>query len=34
MALRVAAFDLDGVLALPSLAGALRRSEETLELPR
>ncbi|XP_051051444.1 bifunctional epoxide hydrolase 2 isoform X2 [Phodopus roborovskii] len=34
MALRVAAFDLDGVLALPSLAGALRRTEEALELPR
>lgn len=34
MALRVAAFDLDGVLALPSLAGALRRSEEALALPR
>lgn len=34
MALRVAAFDLDGVLALPSLAGALRRTEEALALPR
>jgi soluble epoxide hydrolase/lipid-phosphate phosphatase len=34
MALRVAAFDLDGVLALPSIAGAFRRSEEALALPR
>lgn len=34
MALRVAAFDLDGVLALPSIAGALRRTEEALALPR
>ncbi|XP_029397204.1 bifunctional epoxide hydrolase 2 [Mus pahari] len=34
MALRVAAFDLDGVLALPSIVGALRRSEEALALPR
>lgn len=34
MALRVAAFDLDGVLALPSIAGALRRAEEALALPR
>ncbi|XP_042553757.1 bifunctional epoxide hydrolase 2 [Dipodomys spectabilis] len=34
MALRVAVFDLDGVLALPSVAGALRRAEEALALPR
>ncbi|CAO2591363.1 Bifunctional epoxide hydrolase 2 [Lemmus lemmus] len=34
MPLRVAAFDLDGVLALPSVAGALRRTEEALALPR
>ncbi|XP_006988831.1 bifunctional epoxide hydrolase 2 [Peromyscus maniculatus bairdii] len=34
MALRVAAFDLDGVLALPSIAGALGRTEEALALPR
>ncbi|KAH0519292.1 Bifunctional epoxide hydrolase 2 [Microtus ochrogaster] len=34
MALRVAAFDLDGVLALPSLTGTLRRTEEALSLPR
>lgn len=34
MVLRVAAFDLDGVLALPSLAGALLRTEEALALPR
>lgn len=34
MALRVAAFDLDGVLALPSIVGALRRTEEALALPR
>ncbi|XP_005075304.1 bifunctional epoxide hydrolase 2 [Mesocricetus auratus] len=34
MALRAAAFDLDGVLALPSLASALRSTEEALELPR
>ncbi|XP_007517318.1 bifunctional epoxide hydrolase 2 isoform X1 [Erinaceus europaeus] len=34
MALRAAIFDLDGVLALPSIAGALRRTEETLALPR
>ncbi|KAL1781211.1 bifunctional epoxide hydrolase 2 [Sigmodon hispidus] len=34
MTLRVAAFDLDGVLALPSIASALRRTEEALALPR
>lgn len=34
MALRVAAFDLDGVLALPSIAGVLRHTEEALALPR
>ncbi|XP_005355606.1 bifunctional epoxide hydrolase 2 [Microtus ochrogaster] len=34
MALRVAVFDLDGVLALPSLTGTLRRTEEALSLPR
>ncbi|XP_048186568.1 bifunctional epoxide hydrolase 2 [Perognathus longimembris pacificus] len=34
MALRVAVFDLDGVMAMPSIAGALRRTEETLALPR
>ncbi|XP_031217386.1 bifunctional epoxide hydrolase 2 isoform X2 [Mastomys coucha] len=34
MTLRVAAFDLDGVLALPSVVGALRRAEEALALPR
>uniref|UniRef100_A0A8C6RZG8 Bifunctional epoxide hydrolase 2 n=1 Tax=Nannospalax galili TaxID=1026970 RepID=A0A8C6RZG8_NANGA len=34
MALRVAVFDLDGVLALPSIPSALRRAEEALELPR
>ncbi|XP_059129422.1 bifunctional epoxide hydrolase 2 [Peromyscus eremicus] len=34
MALRVAAFDLDGVLALPSIASALSRTEEALALPR
>ncbi|XP_028745854.1 bifunctional epoxide hydrolase 2 [Peromyscus leucopus] len=34
MALRVAAFDLDGVLALPSIASALGRTEEALALPR
>ncbi|XP_005373801.1 PREDICTED: bifunctional epoxide hydrolase 2 [Chinchilla lanigera] len=34
MALRVAVFDLDGVLALPSAAGALSRAEEALALPR
>ncbi|XP_041621387.1 bifunctional epoxide hydrolase 2 [Vulpes lagopus] len=34
MALRAAVFDLDGVLALPSVVGALRRAEEELALPR
>ncbi|XP_053434361.1 bifunctional epoxide hydrolase 2 isoform X1 [Nycticebus coucang] len=34
MPLRVAVFDLDGVLALPGVAGALGRTEETLALPR
>lgn len=34
MALRAVIFDLDGVLALPSLAGALGRTEEALALPR
>lgn len=34
MALRVAAFDLDGVLALLSIAGVLRHTEEALALPR
>lgn len=34
MALRAVVFDLDGVLALPSLAGALSRTEEALALPR
>ncbi|XP_010621757.1 bifunctional epoxide hydrolase 2 isoform X1 [Fukomys damarensis] len=34
MALRVAVFDLDGVLAVPSVAGALSRAEEALALPR
>ncbi|XP_045142643.1 bifunctional epoxide hydrolase 2 [Echinops telfairi] len=34
MALRAAVFDLDGVLASPSLAGALGRAEETLALRR
>uniref|UniRef100_A0A8C5XFL5 AB hydrolase-1 domain-containing protein n=1 Tax=Microcebus murinus TaxID=30608 RepID=A0A8C5XFL5_MICMU len=34
MALRVAVFDLDGVLALPGVYGALGRSEEALALPR
>ncbi|CAD7686927.1 unnamed protein product [Nyctereutes procyonoides] len=33
MALRAAVFDLDGVLALPSVVGALRRTEEKLALP-
>uniref|UniRef100_A0A8C8ZCQ9 Bifunctional epoxide hydrolase 2 n=1 Tax=Prolemur simus TaxID=1328070 RepID=A0A8C8ZCQ9_PROSS len=34
MALRVAVFDLDGVLALPGVSGALGRNEEALALPR
>ncbi|XP_038429678.1 bifunctional epoxide hydrolase 2 [Canis lupus familiaris] len=34
MALRAAVFDLDGVLALPSVVGALRRTEAELALPR
>ena len=34
MALRAVVFDLDGVLALPSIAGALSRTEEKLALPR
>ncbi|XP_042790859.1 bifunctional epoxide hydrolase 2 isoform X1 [Panthera leo] len=34
MALRAAVFDLYGVLALPSLAGAFGRAEEELALPR
>ncbi|XP_045317178.1 bifunctional epoxide hydrolase 2 isoform X1 [Leopardus geoffroyi] len=34
MALRAALFDLYGVLALPSLAGAFSRAEEELALPR
>lgn len=34
MALRAVVFDLDGVLALPSVAGALGRTEEELALPR
>nr|XP_004665897.2 bifunctional epoxide hydrolase 2 [Jaculus jaculus] len=34
MALRAAVFDLDGVLALPSIAGALGHAEEALALPR
>ncbi|VFV44086.1 epoxide hydrolase 2 isoform 3 [Lynx pardinus] len=34
MALRAALFDLYGVLALPSLAGAFGRAEEELALPR
>ncbi|XP_069340931.1 bifunctional epoxide hydrolase 2 isoform X2 [Eulemur rufifrons] len=34
MALRVAVFDLDGVLALPGVSGALGRTEEALALPR
>uniref|UniRef100_A0A673TVP7 Bifunctional epoxide hydrolase 2 n=1 Tax=Suricata suricatta TaxID=37032 RepID=A0A673TVP7_SURSU len=33
MALRAAVFDLDGVLALPSVAGAFGRAEEELALP-
>ncbi|XP_006864498.1 PREDICTED: bifunctional epoxide hydrolase 2 [Chrysochloris asiatica] len=34
MALRAAVFDLDGVLALPSLTASFRRTEESLALPR
>uniref|UniRef100_A0A9L0R2Y1 Bifunctional epoxide hydrolase 2 n=1 Tax=Equus caballus TaxID=9796 RepID=A0A9L0R2Y1_HORSE len=34
MALRAAVFDLDGVLALPSIARAFGRAEEDLALPR
>ncbi|XP_077008977.1 bifunctional epoxide hydrolase 2 isoform X2 [Tamandua tetradactyla] len=34
MALRAAVFDLDGVLALPSVAAAFSRTEEALALPR
>ena len=34
MALRAALFDLYGVLALPSLAGAFSHAEEELALPR
>ncbi|XP_004848441.1 bifunctional epoxide hydrolase 2 isoform X1 [Heterocephalus glaber] len=34
MALRAAVFELDGVLAVPSVAGSLSRSEEALALPR
>lgn len=34
MALRAAIFDLDGVLALPSLFSAFGQAEETLALPR
>ncbi|XP_049627384.1 bifunctional epoxide hydrolase 2 [Suncus etruscus] len=34
MALRAVIFDLDGVLALPSFAGALTSTEEALALPR
>ncbi|XP_059782831.1 bifunctional epoxide hydrolase 2 isoform X5 [Balaenoptera ricei] len=34
MALRAAVFDLDGVLALPSLASSWDRAEEELALPR
>ncbi|XP_035887951.1 bifunctional epoxide hydrolase 2 isoform X1 [Phyllostomus discolor] len=34
MALRAVVFDLDGVLAQPSVAGALDRTEEELALPR
>nr|XP_012999013.1 bifunctional epoxide hydrolase 2 isoform X1 [Cavia porcellus] len=34
MALRAAVFDLDGVLALPSIMGALSRAEEAHGLPR
>ncbi|XP_016070351.1 PREDICTED: bifunctional epoxide hydrolase 2 [Miniopterus natalensis] len=34
MALRAVVFDLDGVLARPSIAGALGRTEEELALPR
>uniref|UniRef100_A0A2K6GVY1 Bifunctional epoxide hydrolase 2 n=1 Tax=Propithecus coquereli TaxID=379532 RepID=A0A2K6GVY1_PROCO len=34
MALRVAVFDLDGVLALPGVSGALGSTEEALALPR
>lgn len=34
MALRAVVFDLDGVLALPSVASALGRAEEELALPR
>ncbi|XP_039073311.1 bifunctional epoxide hydrolase 2 isoform X2 [Hyaena hyaena] len=34
MALRAAVFDLDGVLAVPSLASAFGRAEEELALPR
>ncbi|XP_075411818.1 bifunctional epoxide hydrolase 2 isoform X2 [Tenrec ecaudatus] len=34
MALRAAVFDLDGVLAVPSIAGALGRAEESLALRR
>ncbi|KAM5264649.1 bifunctional epoxide hydrolase 2 [Ctenodactylus gundi] len=34
MALRAVVFDLDGVLALPSIASALSRAEEAMALPR
>ena len=34
MGLRAAVFDLDGVLALPSLASSWDRAEEELALPR
>ncbi|XP_040821920.1 bifunctional epoxide hydrolase 2 isoform X2 [Ochotona curzoniae] len=34
MALRAAVFDLDGVLALPSIASAFNRAEDSLALPR
>ncbi|XP_004579142.2 bifunctional epoxide hydrolase 2 [Ochotona princeps] len=34
MALRAAVFDLDGVLALPSIASAFSRAEDALALPR
>ena len=34
MALRAAVFDLDGVLALPSITTSWARAEEKLALPR